>query len=89
MFKLEISSLTDFYDVLLHGQFWVENESKVPGRIREGGVVGTKSNRVKEGNGGRFQGRTKREREEFLFYLIFLFIFGHPCFYVVCYVKAG
>ena len=27
-FKLEISSLADFYDVLLHGQFWVKNESK-------------------------------------------------------------
>ena len=24
-FKLEISSLVDFYDVLLHGQFWVKN----------------------------------------------------------------
>ena len=49
VFKLEISSLADFYDVLLHGQFWVKNESKVPGRIREGDVVRAKSNRVREG----------------------------------------
>ena len=53
-FKLEISSLADFYNVLLHGQFWVKNEPKVPGRIREGGVVRAKSNRVREGNGRRF-----------------------------------
>ena len=46
-FKLEISSLADFYYVLLHGQFWVKNESKVPGRIREGDVVRGKSNRVR------------------------------------------
>ena len=38
-FKLEKSSWADFYDVLPHGQFWVKNESKVPGRIREGDVV--------------------------------------------------
>ena len=50
-FKLEISSLADFYDVLLHGQFWVKNESKVPGRIREGDVVRAKSNRVRGGGG--------------------------------------
>ena len=58
-FKLEISSLADFYDVLLHGLFWVKNESKVPGRIREGDVVRAKSNLVMEGNGRRFQGRRK------------------------------
>ena len=61
-FKLEISSLADFYDVLLHGQFWVKNESKVPGRIREGDVVRAKSNRVREGNGRRFQGRRKGKK---------------------------
>ena len=33
------------------------NDSKVPGRIRDGDVVRTKSNRVREGNGGRSQGR--------------------------------
>ena len=33
--ELEISGLTDLYDVFLHGQFWVKNESKVPSRIRE------------------------------------------------------
>ena len=37
-FKLEISSLADFYDVF-HGQFWVKNESKDPGRIREGDML--------------------------------------------------
>ena len=47
-FKLEISNLADFYDVLLHGQLWAKNESKVPGRIREGDVVRAKSNRVRE-----------------------------------------
>ena len=58
VFKLKISNLADFYDVLLHGQFWVKNESKVPGRIREGHVVRAKSNQVREG-GRRFQGRWK------------------------------
>ena len=56
-FKLKISSLTDFYDMLLHGQARVMNDSKVPGRIRDGDVVRTKSNRVREGNGGRSQGK--------------------------------
>ena len=46
-FKLKISSLTNFYDVLLHGQFWVNNESKVPGRITEGDVVRAKSNQIR------------------------------------------
>ena len=57
-FKLKISSLADFYDMLLHGQFWAKNESKVPGRIRERDVVRAKSNWIREGN-GRFQGRWK------------------------------
>ena len=35
-FKIKISSLTDFYDLLLRGQFWVKNESKVPGRSEKG-----------------------------------------------------
>ena len=64
-FKLEISSLADFYDMLLHGQFWVKNESKVPGRIREGDVVRAKSNRVREGTGRRFQGRRKGKEKSF------------------------
>ena len=60
-FKIEIS-LTDFYDVRLHGQVWVENESKVPGRIREGDVF------VREGNSRRFQWKWKgKERIELLF----------------------
>ena len=68
VFKLEISSLTIFYDVLLRGQFWVKNESKVSGRIREGDAVRAKSNWIREGNGGRFEaGKTRREREEVLF----------------------
>ena len=64
-FKLEISSLADFCDVLLHGLLWVKNESKVPGRIREGDVVRAKSNRVREGNGKRFQGRRKGKEKSF------------------------
>ena len=84
-FKLEISSLADFYDVLLHGQFWVKNESKVPGRIREGDVVRASSNRVREGNGRRFQGRRKGKEKSFCFVVVqFELIFRHPCFYVVC-----
>ena len=67
-FKLEISSLADFYDVLLHGQFWVKNESKV---------------RVREGN-GRFQGRRKGKEKSFCFVIVqFELIFRHSCFYVV------
>ena len=61
-FKLKISSLIDFYDMLLHGQVWVKNVSKVPGRIREGDIVRAKSNQVREGNGGWFQGRWNRKR---------------------------
>ena len=38
------------------------NDSKVPGRIRDGDVVRAKSNRISEGNGGRFQGRRKGKR---------------------------
>ena len=57
-----MSSLTDFYDMFLHGQVRVKNDSKVPGRIREGDVVRAKSNRVREGNGGRFQEDEKGKR---------------------------
>ena len=81
-FKLKISSMTDFYDVLLHGQVWVKNDSKVPGRIREGDVMRAKSNRIREGNGRRFQGRRK---EKSCFVVVqFELIFGHLCFHVVC-----
>ena len=85
-FKLEISSLADFYDVLLHGQVWAKNDSKVPGRIREGDhVVRAKSNRVREGNGGRSQGRWKWKEKSFCFVVVkFELIFGHPCFYIIC-----
>ena len=79
----ERSSLTYFYDMLLHGQFGVKNESKVPGRIREVDVARAKSNRIKEGNGGRFQGRRKG-KEKSCFVVQFELIFGHPCLYVVC-----
>ena len=65
-FKLEISSLADFYDVLLHGQ----NDSKVPGRIREGDVVRAKSNRIREGNGRMFQGRRKGKEKSFCFVVV-------------------
>ena len=61
VFKLKISSYTDFYEMLLRGQVWVKNDSKVSGRIREGDVVRAKSIRIREGNGGR-------EKEELLFW---------------------
>ena len=84
-FKLEISSLADFSDMLLHGQFWVKDESKVPGRIREGDVVRAKSNRVREGNVRRFQGRWKGKEKSFCFVVVqFELISCHPCLYVVC-----
>ena len=63
----------------------MKNESKVPGRIRGGDVVRAKSNRVREGNGGRFQGRRKGKAKSFCFVVVQSeLIFGHPCFYVVC-----
>ena len=65
-FKLEISSLTYFFDVLLHGQFLLTNDSRVPGRIREGDVVRVKSNGVREGDGRRFQGRREGKEKSFL-----------------------
>ena len=65
-FKLEISSWADFYDVLLHGQFWIKNESKVPGRIREGDVMRTKSNRVREGTVEGFKEDEKGKRRAVL-----------------------
>ena len=44
-----------------------------------------KSIRIKEGNGGRFQGRRKGKEKNFCFVVVqFEMIFGHPCFYVVC-----
>ena len=71
--------------MLLHGQFWVKNESKVPGRIREGDVVRAKSNQVRGGGNGRFQGRRKGKEKNFCFAIIqFELIFHHPCLYVVC-----
>ena len=43
-----------------------------------------KSNRVREGNGGRFQGRQKGKEKSFCFVIVqFELIFGHPCFYVI------
>ena len=70
--------------MLLRGQFLVKNESKVPGRIREGDIVRAKSNRVREGNGRRFQGRSKGKEKSFCFVVVqFELIFRHPCFYVV------
>ena len=44
-----------------------------------------KSNRVREGNGGRFQGRRKGKEKSFCFVVVkFGLIFDHPCFYVFC-----
>ena len=42
------------------------------------------SNRIREGNGGRFQGRRKGKEKSFCFVVQFELIFGHPCFYVMC-----
>ena len=42
-----------------------------------------KSNRVWEGNGGRFQGRRKGKEKSFCFVVVqFKLISGHPCFYI-------
>ena len=42
-----------------------------------------KSNRVREGNGGRFQGRQKGKEKSFCFVVVQLeLIFGHPCFFM-------
>ena len=63
----------------------VENDSKVPGRIKERDVVRAKSNRVREENGGMFQARRNGKEKSFCFVVVqFQLIFGHPCFYVVC-----
>ena len=45
-----------------------------------------KSNRVREGNGRRFQGRRKGKERSFCRFVVVQFelIFRHPCFYVVC-----
>ena len=44
-----------------------------------------KNNRIREGNGGRFQGRRKGKEKSFCFVVVqFELIFGHPCFYVIC-----
>ena len=44
-----------------------------------------KSNRIREGNGRRFQGRRKGKEKSFCFVVVqFELIFHHPCFYVVC-----
>ena len=82
-FELEISSLTYFYDVFLHGQVWVKNDSRVPGRMWEGDAVRAKSNR--EVKGRRFQGRLKGKEKRCCFVVDqFELMFGHPCFYVFC-----
>ena len=44
-----------------------------------------KSNRIREGNGRRFQGRRKGKEKRFCFVIVqFELIFSHPCFYVIC-----
>ena len=43
------------------------------------------NNRIREENGGRFQGRRKGKEKSFCFVVVqFELIFRHPCFYVVC-----
>ena len=83
-FELEISGLTDLYDVFLQEQFWIKNESKVPSRIRERDVVTTKSNRVREGNGGGLWWRKGEEKSSCFVVVEFELIFCHPCFDVIC-----
>ena len=47
--------------------------------------MGAKSNRVREGDGRRFQGRQNGKEKNFCFVVVqFELIFRHPCFYVVC-----
>ena len=44
-----------------------------------------KSDRIREGNGGRFQGRRKGKGKSFCFVVVQSeLIFGYPCIYVVC-----
>ena len=43
----------------------VKNDCKLPGRMRDGDVVRAESNRVREGNGRRFQGRRKGKEKSF------------------------
>ena len=44
-----------------------------------------KSNRVREGNSRRFQGRRKGKEKSFCSVIVqFELIFHHPCIYVVC-----
>ena len=65
--------------------FFVKNDSEVPGRIREGNVVRAKCNRIREGNGRRFQERRNGKDKSVRFVVVqFKPIFGNPCFYVVC-----
>ena len=88
-FELEISGLTDLYDVFLHGQFWAKNESKVPNRIRERDVVTTGSNGVREGNGAGLRWRKEGEKKSFCFVVVeFELIFCHQCFDVIYACKS-
>ena len=57
--ELQRNSLTDLHDVLR-----VENESKVPERIRERNIVRVEINRVWEGNDGRFREKKKVGKKE-------------------------
>ena len=44
-----------------------------------------KSNRVREGDNRRFQGRRKGKEKSFCFVVVQIeLIFCHPCFYVIC-----
>ena len=47
------------------------NKSKVPGRLGKGDVMRAKSNRVREGNDGQFQGRRKGKEKSW-----FIVLFG-------------
>ena len=67
----------DSFESRMNPRFLAESE--------KGSVVRAKSNRVREGNGRRFQGRRKGKEKSFCFVVVqFELIFRHPCFYVVC-----
>ena len=65
--ELEISGLTDLYDVFFSWTILIKNVSKVPSRIGDRDAVTTDSNRVSEGNVGRLRWRKEGKKEELMF----------------------
>ena len=84
-FKFEVSSWQIFMRCFFMDSFGSRMTLKVPGIIREGDVGRAKSNWIREGNSGRFQGRQKGKEKSFCFVVMhFELGFDHPCFYFVC-----